>query len=161
MDNTQPKSKIEKLKHNIDVTKDIGDRAEVVKALDEYIAELTNGNPNKVLGNFGKVGGIISSGGSIAISGLEYTNNEISGLELTFDIGTTLTSIWVGSKVGATFGGPQGFVAGTAVTTVSELIVKPLYKKYFYPKVVKPAENSYNREVGRFYRQILNSRMNY
>jgi len=56
--NSQPKvqSKREKLKENINVTKDIGDRAEVVKALDEYIAELTNGNPNKVLGKLAKLG---------------------------------------------------------------------------------------------------------
>ncbi len=161
VDNTQPNSKTEKLKHNIDVTADIGGSAEAIKALDQYIAEITKGNPSKVLGKFGKVGGLVNSGGSIAVSSLQYVNNEISGFELTFNVGTTLTSVWVGGKVGASFGGPKGFVAGVTVSAVSEFVVKPIYKNYFYPKVVKPAENSYNREVGRFYRQILNSRMNY
>src|SRR5690554_3795886 len=59
---------IEKLKHNIDVTSDIGKSAEAIQALDQYIAELTNGNPSKILGKMGKVGGMISGGGSIALT---------------------------------------------------------------------------------------------
>jgi len=146
---------IEKLKHNIDVTSDIGKSAEAIQALDQYIAELTNGNPSKILGKMGKVGGMISGGGSIALTGVRYMNNEISGFELTFDVGTTLTSIWVGGKVGASFGGPKGFVAGTTISAIGEFVVKPLYKNYFYPKVVRPAEKQYNSAVSEFYNNII------
>src|SRR5690606_25065452 len=103
VDNTQPNSKIEKLKHNIDVTADIGGSAEAIKALDQYIAEITKENPSKLLGKFGKVGGLVNYGGSIAVSSLEYVKNETLGCALTFKVGSTLRGVWVGGKVGDSF----------------------------------------------------------
>lgn len=146
---------IEKLKNKIDVTSQIGKSAEAIKGLDQFFAELTNGNPSKVLGKFGKVEGLKSGCGSIALSGVKYVNNEISAFELTFNLGTTLTSVWGGGKIGASFGGPKGYVAGVTISALGEFVVKPLYKNYFYPKVARSAEQKYNSVLSEFYNDVI------
>lgn len=150
-----PPTKRQKLQKSIDVTDKILTSNEAVSALDEYIAEATKGNPHKILGKVGKISGNISNITSVAVTGLEYSNGQISGLELAFDLGSTGTSIWVSSVVGAELGGPYGFVAGATVGTVSEFVVKPLYKNYVKPHMVVPAQKAYNRWWTSFYNQII------
>lgn len=82
---------------------------------------------------------------------MEYLNGEISGLELTFDLGTVATSIWVSSEVGAALGGPYGFAVGV----VAEYVIKPLYVNYVKPHVIVPAQKSYNSWWTGFYNQVI------
>lgn len=42
------------------------------------------------------------------------------------------------------YGGPKGFMAGAAVGSVSEFVIKPLYKNYIKPQVIRPAQRWYN-----------------
>ena len=144
-----------KLKNKIDVTDKVLKSNEAISALDEYIAKATNGKPHKILGKTGRISGNLSNVTSVSVSGLEYLNGDISGLELSFNLGTTATSIWVSSEVGAALGGPYGFAAGAAVGAVSEFVIKPLYKNVVKPHIVVPAQKRYNQLWRGFYNKML------
>lgn len=135
--------KRKKIEKSIDVTDKILKSTEAIGALEEYLSELAKVSPNKTIKGLGKVAGNLSQVSSIGLSGLEYYNGSISGLELTFDLGTAVTSVWISSKVGAT-GGPKGILAGAVVGGVSEFVIKPLYKGYIKPQVIRPAQKWYN-----------------
>ena len=152
-----PPTKRQKLTRAIDVTDQILESNEAISALDEYIANATKGSPHKILGKMGKISGNVTSITSVAVSGLEYSNGDISGLELTFDLGTTAASIWVSAVVGAELGGPYGFVAGAAIGGISEFVVKPLYKNYVRPNIVVPAQKTYNRWWTSAYNKLIYS----
>ncbi len=155
LDGGDPKTKRKKLKKTVEVTDRVLNSAEAISALDEYIAEVTKGQPHKVLGKMGRISGNAGNFTSIIVSGLEYYNGDVSGLELTFNMGTTATSIWVSSKVGASLGGPKGFVAGATISAVSEFVVKPLYNNYVEPHMIIPAQQGYNRWWTGFYNHLL------
>lgn len=155
LDGGEPKTKRKKLKKTVEVTDRVLNSAEAISALDEYIAEVTKGQPHKVLGKMGRISGNAGNFTSIIVSGLEYYNGDVSGLELTFNMGTTATSIWVSSKVGASLGGPKGFVAGATISAVSEFVVKPLYNNYVEPHMIIPAQQGYNRWWTGFYNHLL------
>ncbi|MGU9938522.1 RHS repeat-associated core domain-containing protein [Empedobacter brevis] len=160
-----------KLSEDLDVTKKILNSAEMIDAFDEYISTAYKSDPNaKILGKYGgKIAGNSATALSVAVSGLQYTNGDISGLELTFDLGTTATSIWVSAEVGAALGGPYGFAAGVAVGAASEYIIKPLYKNVVKPHIINPIIEKWNeyivqpinREANRFKNQIINNILRY
>lgn len=150
-----PPTKRQKLKKSIDVTDKVLKSTEAISALDKYIADATKSQPNKILGKSGRIAGNLANVTSVAVSGLEYYNGDISGLELTFDLGAQATSIWISSEVGASLGGPYGFAAGAAVGSVSEFVVKPLYKNAVRPYLIVPAQKSYNRSWTNFYNNVI------
>lgn len=157
----------QKLAKDLDVTKQVLESAEMIDAIDEYIATAYKSNPNaKILGKYGgKIAGNTATTLSVAVSGLQYTNGDISGLELVFDLGTTATTIWVSAEVGAAVGGPYGFAAGLAVGVVAEHVIKPLYNNVVKPHIVNPIIQKWNkyivqpinREANKFKNQIINS----
>jgi len=153
--------KREKLKEKVDVTDQILRSNEAISAIEEYISKAIGRNPHKSILKIGKISGNLSKITGIGVTGLEYLNGEISGLELTFDLGTVATSIWVSSEVGAALGGPYGFAAGVAVGVVAEYVIKPLYVNYVKPHVVVPAQKSYNSWWTGFYNQIIFNISNY
>jgi len=144
-----------KFKNSVDITDKVLKSAEAISALDEFISMVTKSGSKEYYKLMGKIGGKLSNVSSIMLSGLEYYNGEISGMELTFDLGTTATSIWVSSQVGLTYGGAWGFVAGATVGILSEFVIKPLYNNYVHPQIVVPAQKSYNAWWTGFYNQVL------
>lgn len=67
--------------------------ADMISAIDNFIALATKSGSKEFYKLMGKVGGNLSNVTGVLVSGLEYTNGKISGLELTFDVGTSLGSI--------------------------------------------------------------------
>ena len=156
-----PNTKRQKIQNAVDVTDQILKSNEAISAIEEYIANAVRRNSHKGILKIGKISGSLSKVTGIAVTGLEYLNGEISGLELTFDLGTAATSIWVSSEVGAALGGPYGFAAGAAVGVVAEYVIKPLYVNIVKPHIVVPAQKSYNSWWTGYYNQIIFNISNY
>jgi len=146
----------QKIKQKIDVTDPILKTIEGSGALDEYISKMIGTSDH--LKGVGKAAGYIGMGASVYVTGAEFYDGNISGLEFTFDMGTTATSIWVSSAVG----GPAGFVAGVSAEVLMKYLIKPIYKNYVKPYVVVPVQKRYNELWTGFYYEILGKiRMSY
>src|SRR5690606_13040080 len=156
-----PNTKRQKIQNAVDVTDQILKSNEAISAIEEYIANAVRRNSHKGILKIGKISGSLSKVTGIAVTGLEYLNGEISGLELTFDLGTAATSIWVCSEVAAALGGPYGFAGGAAVGVVAEYVIKPLYVNIVKPHIVVPAQKSYNSWWTGYYNQIIFNISNY
>lgn len=145
----------QRLEKAINVTDQVLRSAEMISAIDEFISLATKSGSKEFYKLMGKVGGKLSNVTGVVVSGLEYTNGKISGLELTFNVGASVGSIWISAQVGATFGGGWGFVAGAATGVVSEYVIKPLYTNYVYPQLVVPTQKIYNSSWTGFYNNII------
>lgn len=148
----------QKLKEKIDVTDPMLKTVEGRTALDEYLKMTLGQEADKILKGVGKSAGFIGNVSSFYVTGAEFYDGNISGLEFTFDIGTTATSIWVSTAIG----GPAGFVGGVVAESVLKYVVKPIYKNYVKPYIVVPVQKRYNELWTGFYYELIGKiRMSY
>ena len=157
----KPKPIREKIKEPIDILHKVLSSLDAIAVLDEYLKSYSGLARNPAMKALGTLGGRVTQFTGLAVSGIEWINGNISGYELTFDVGNHVASIWVSAKVGGAIGGPEGFAAGVVVSVVGQLIVKPVYKHLVKPYVIEPSARKWNQGWTNFFNQINSSIMYY
>ncbi|WP_407489433.1 hypothetical protein [Elizabethkingia anophelis] len=113
---------------------------------------------SKLLGTAGEVSGKAAPWLEVGINVYSYKNGLVGTGEFLYDMLGTGTSVYVGGEVGTAFGGPAGFVAGSAVGVgfegtkyITNKYIIPAYKKIEY-KVLNPVINKFRNAALHGYR---------